>query len=110
MSTKEPSHNLPSRSFQRALDKFIKGLTINQRQEFPICTLEDVHQTIMTIQEKRGSQKAMRNMSRIQAFLEALDQYGKVMETFLNCTPFLGYIWVCPYNEASSLEKANSIV
>lgn len=36
----------------------------------------------------------MRNMARIQAFLEGMDDYRKVVEAFLNCTPFLGYVWV----------------
>ncbi|KAL9608549.1 MAG: hypothetical protein Q9167_006625 [Letrouitia subvulpina] len=33
-------------------------------------------------------------MARVQSFLEAMDQYRKVVEAFLNCTPFLGYVWV----------------
>jgi hypothetical protein len=101
-STKEPSTGSPSTSFQRAVDKFNKSLTVKQRQEFSVCSLEDVRQTIVTIQEKQGSQKKMRNMARIQAFLEAMEQYGKVVEVFLNCTPFLGYIWVWPFRKNPS--------
>lgn len=82
-------------SFQNATDKFTKSLTAQQRQEFAACSLDDVRQSIVNIQEKRGNQKIMRNMARIQAFLEAMDQYRKVVESFLNCTPFLGYVWVC---------------
>jgi hypothetical protein len=84
----------PSTSFQRAVDKFTRSLTPKQRQEFDGCSLDDVRQTVVTVQEKRGSQKTMRNMARLEAFLEAMEQYGKVVEAFLNCTPFLGYVWV----------------
>jgi hypothetical protein len=101
-STKEPSTGSLSTSFQRAVDKFSKSLTVKQRQEFSVCSLKDVRQTIVTIQEKQGSQKKMRNMARIQAFLEAMEQYGKVVEVFLNCTPFLGYIWVWPFHKNPS--------
>jgi len=95
-SIKDRSTGSPSTSFQRAVDKFTKSLTVKQRQEFAVCSLDDVRQAVVTLQEKRGSQKKMRNMARLQAFLEAMDQYRKVVEAFLNCTPFLGYIWVWP--------------
>lgn len=39
----------------------------------------------------------MRNIARIQSFLEAIDQFGKVMEVFLNTTAFVAYVWVCHY-------------
>jgi hypothetical protein len=94
MSTKEPSTAAHSTGFQRAVNKFTKILTVKQKQEFAVCSLEDVRQAILTIQEKRGSQKNMRNMARIQAFLEVMEQYGKVVEVLLNSTPFLGYVWV----------------
>jgi hypothetical protein len=100
--TKDPSIGSPSTSFQRAVDKFTKSLTVKQRQEFAVCSLDDVRQTVVTVQEKRGSQKNMRNMARLQAFLEAMEQYGKVVEVFLNCTPFLGYIWVWPFHKNPS--------
>jgi hypothetical protein len=93
-SIKQVSGGTPSTSFQRAVEKFTKSLTIKQRQEFTVCSLDDVHQTVVTVQERRGDQKDMRNMARLQAFLEAMDQYRKVVEAFLNCTPFLGYVWV----------------
>ena len=84
----------PSTIFQRAVDKFTRSLTVKQRQEFAACSLDDVHETVATVQERRGRHKDMRNMARLQAFLEAMDQYRKVVEAFLNCTPFLGYVWV----------------
>ena len=93
--TKGGSAPITSASFQRALEKFTKNLTEKQRREFSSCTLEHVHHTISVIQHNRGNQKNMRDMARIESFLEAMDQLGKVVEVFLNCTPFLGYVWVC---------------
>jgi len=107
MSTEEPSTVSPSVSFQRAVDKFTRNLTAKQREEFAVCSLEDVRQTIVTAQERRGSQKTMRNMARIEAFLEAMEQYEKVMQAFINCTPFLGYIWVWPSRRTPLFGKTN---
>lgn len=86
-------HSL-SMCFQRASEKFAARLSNKQRQEFTECSLEDVRQTVKDLQKEREGQKKMRNMARLQAFLEAMDQYRKVVEAFLNCTPFLGYVWV----------------
>ena len=104
---KDPSIGPSSTIFQRAVDKFVKSLTAKQRQEFAMCSLDDVRQTVMTLQEKRGSQKNMRDMARVQAFLEAMEQYGKAVEAFLNCTPFLGYVWVWPFRKNQSFERAD---
>jgi hypothetical protein len=93
-STNGGSAPITSASFERALKKFTENLTAKQRREFSSCTLEHVHHTISAIQRERGSQKNMRNMTRIESFLEAMDQLGKVVEVFLNSTPYLGYIWV----------------
>lgn len=96
----------PSPIFQRAVDKFTGSLGVKKREEFAACSLDDVQRTVMTVQNRRGSQKEMRNMARLQAFLEAMDQYRKVVEAFLNCTPFLGYVWVWSLSR-NPLEKAD---
>jgi hypothetical protein len=92
--TDRASSHSPSTCFQRASEKFATSLTDKQRRDFTKCSLEDVRQTVENLQKERGDQKKMRNMARLQAFLEAMDQYRKVVEAFLNCTPFLGYVWV----------------
>ena len=102
MSTSEPqvmssdgvSRRPPSLGFQRAIDKFTKELSAKHRADFANTNLEDVYGAIKLIQEKRGSDKSLRHMRKMQAFLEAMDQYRKVIEAFLNCTPFMGYVWV----------------
>ena len=50
----------------------------------------------------------MRNMARIQVFLEGMDEYRKVVEAFLNCTPFMGYVWVCHTLSRNSLSPTES--
>ena len=80
-------------SFQSALSSFKKRLTQKELDEFSISTLEDVRQTIARIQSEQGSQKAMMNLTRIQSFLEAMDQFGKVVEVFLNVSEFVAFVW-----------------
>ena len=95
MSTNASSAQSLSVSFQRALEKCNKNLSPRQRQEFQAATLEDLIQEVKKIQERRGSQRELRSMARLQRFIEAMKQYGELVNVFLNSTPFLGYIWVC---------------
>jgi len=87
--------------FERALARFTKRLTAAEQDQFRFSRLEDVHDTIFEIQETRGSEGRMRNLARIQAFVEAMEQYGKVVEVFLNTTDLLAFIWVRYHLRAS---------
>lgn len=94
MSSHNDSREEPSLAFKKAVEKFTKTLSAKQKKDFTHSTLEDVYDAIKSIQDRRGSDQTLRNMARVQSFLEAMDEYRKVIEAFLNCTPFLGYVWV----------------
>ncbi|KAI4216632.1 MAG: hypothetical protein LQ351_001121 [Letrouitia transgressa] len=93
MSSHNDSREEPSLAFKKAVEKFTKTLSAKQKKDFTHSTLEDVYDAIKSIQDRRGSDQTLRNMARVQSFLEAMDEYRKVIEAFLNCTPFLGYVW-----------------
>ena len=72
--------------------EFVSSLSTSQQQEFAKCKLQDVVDAIERIQHEQGSRKKLRNLARIQPFIEAMDGYEK---EFLNITILgLGYIWV----------------
>lgn len=79
--------------FQTALKKFQARLTSSEQDNFECTTLEDVQREILKIQHRQESLKSMVNMSRIQSFVEAMGQFGKVIEVFSNASPFVAYIW-----------------
>ena len=80
--------------FSRALTNFTKSLSKEQSDEFKFSTLEDLQVAIANIQERQASEKKMRNLNRLKSFLEAMEQYGKVIEVFLNTSNFIAFIWV----------------
>ena len=80
--------------FQRALVRFTDRLSSEERKEFQFSTLEDVYVVIEQIQNVHGSERKMRNLTRIKSFLEAMEQYGKVIEVFLNAADLLAFVWV----------------
>jgi hypothetical protein len=73
--------------------EFVSSLTTSQRQEFAKCKLQDVINAIERIQREQGPRKKLRNLARIQPFIEAMGGYEKDL---LNITILgLGYICVC---------------
>jgi hypothetical protein len=85
----------PSIAFQKALDRFTNSLSEEQKRDWAVTSYEDVEDAIDRIQCHYGDEKSMQSMFRLESFLEAMKEYGTVVELFLNCTPFVAYIWVC---------------
>jgi hypothetical protein len=80
--------------FSRALEKSQATLNQNDKDNFQFTTLDDLQDTIARIQRNQASEKKMRNLTRLKSFLEAMDQYGKVIEIYLNPSIFIAVVWV----------------
>jgi hypothetical protein len=80
---------------EESKSKFLIGLTKVEQEDFKFTTLQGVNDAIRVIQDEHGSQRKMRNMTRIRAFIEAMEQYGAVIEVFLNASEFIAFIWLC---------------
>jgi hypothetical protein len=79
--------------FQEILSNFKKRLNQKELEDFKFATLEDVEREMDRIQREQANRKEMMNMPRIQSFLEAMDQFGKVIEVFLNSSDFVAFVW-----------------
>jgi predicted phosphatase len=82
------------RNFRDVLARFTIGLGKDEVEDFRFATLEDVHKVIVDLQIEQAKSKRMMNLPRIRSFLEAMEQFGKVIEIFLNTTEFVAFIWV----------------
>lgn len=80
-------------NFQQVVAKFTTRLTKQELNDFKFVSLDDVLATVQTIQTDQGRRKEMMNLKRIQRFLEAMGQYGEVIEVFLNTSSILCFIW-----------------
>lgn len=85
--------NPTAAGFHRVLANFRVRLTKAELENFKFGDLHDVRQTIVNIQAEQEKRKEMLGFSRILGFLEAMDQFGKVVEVFLNTTEFLAFVW-----------------
>ncbi|KAL8376884.1 hypothetical protein RB595_007830 [Gaeumannomyces hyphopodioides] len=84
----------PSAGFQKALDSFMQDLTPSQKSQFKMTTSEDLKRSILDLQytqsQKRGG---MVNMRKIEGFIGAMEQFGKVVEVFANTSEIVAFVW-----------------
>lgn len=80
-------------AFETVLKNFKQNLNQEQVQNFQFVTLNDVRVTALRIQHEQEQTKTLMNMTRIESFVEAMDQFGKVIEVFLNASSFVAFIW-----------------
>jgi hypothetical protein len=80
-------------SFEVVLEDFKSHLTPKERQDFQFVTLNDVRETALRIQREQEHLKTMMNMARLESFLEAMNQFGKVVEVFANANVFVAFVW-----------------
>ena len=86
--------NSNATAFERLLDEFKKELKKKDRDNFQMTTYEGLSQAIEEIQKKQQSERRMQNLTRVKKFTEAINEYGKVVETFCNSSQFVPFIWV----------------
>jgi len=79
--------------FRQAVESFCLRLSKREFEDFKFTTLNDLRKVVNAIQEEQGKRREMMNLTRIQAFLEAMDQYGNVIEVFLNASSILCFVW-----------------
>lgn len=82
-----------AKTFEDVLRDFKSGLNPKQIQNFEFVTLEDVRDTALRIQAQQDQIKSLRNMTRLEGFLEAMDQFGKVIGIFVNASTFVAFVW-----------------
>ena len=87
-------HVAPS-IFEQALSNFKKQLTTEELIYFERTKLNDVHEAIHTIQFDQKQRRCMQTIARIKPFVDCMEQYGKVIEVFLNVDGIVAFVWVC---------------
>jgi hypothetical protein len=80
--------------FKQALTEFKKRLSPAEEAQFvPVKSLDDLELVMRTIQEEQRKSKKAQNLKRIEPFLQAMEQYTKIIEVFLNASSMLCFIW-----------------
>ncbi|TLD33782.1 hypothetical protein PspLS_00694 [Pyricularia sp. CBS 133598] len=80
-------------SFELALDKLCAQLSSEEKTTFGVTKREDLQVAIINIQNEQRLANKMVSLRRAQGFIEAMEQFGKVIEVFGNSTEILAFIW-----------------
>ncbi|KIW70328.1 hypothetical protein, variant [Phialophora macrospora] len=75
------------------LAKYKSRLTKDEEKEFENTKLIDVKRQILQIQDQQGKEKKMINLTRMDRFLNALDEWGIVVSSFADSSVFVAFIW-----------------
>ncbi|KIX96919.1 uncharacterized protein Z520_07033 [Fonsecaea multimorphosa CBS 102226] len=82
-----------SEIFDRELTKFRNRLNGKHYEEFKHTSLKDVEKAVNEIQKRQEAEKGLRDLTRIRRFLEAMEQFGNVIEVFTNTSDFIAFVW-----------------
>lgn len=81
-------------ALHRCLEDFKKDLKGRDAKNFQDATLESLEETIGQLQKKQHFERRQRSLARLARFLEAVNEYGKVIEVFCNSNIFVPFVWV----------------
>jgi hypothetical protein len=79
--------------FNDTLAKFKKDLKRRDLTTFQVTTLDKLQQTIVDIQAKQMNTRRLQCIRRLEPFIEAMNQFGKVIEPFCNANEFVAFVW-----------------
>lgn len=88
------SNNSSISAFEAALGKFQSELKKKDRDKFKNTTLQDLTDEVEAIQKKQHSQRRGKNLARLKPFIEAMNQFGKVVEVFATTSEMVAFVWV----------------
>ena len=83
-----------SSDIEELLTRFKSDLTQDEQFEIENVSLEDLQEAIKAIQEKQKRTKTYRNLKRIEPFVTAMTEYGKVIAVFANAVEIVAFVWV----------------
>ena len=89
--------DLSRSSFLEAIDAFKSksGLTSKELFDMEMTTLLDLQKALGAVQQKQQDSKKQRFLARLKPFLDAMQQYSKVINVFANTSDIIAFVWVC---------------
>ncbi|WKT50544.1 Zinc finger C2H2-type [Fusarium oxysporum f. sp. vasinfectum] len=80
-------------SLERSLGQFRRELTHDQNAEISGANRKAIEHVIQEIQAKLGRKQELCRLTRIEKFLDAMEQIEKLVTIFLNASDFVAFVW-----------------
>ncbi|KAL4786749.1 hypothetical protein BJX76DRAFT_354925 [Aspergillus varians] len=85
--------SLPKDIFNRVLKQFEKRFNTNKVELFRETDLPALKRELKRIQRDQVRTKALRNLRRIEQFIERMEQFGKILDNVLGPADIINNIW-----------------
>jgi mRNA degradation ribonuclease J1/J2 len=79
--------------FSRVLQRWRTRLTEKEQRDYESTSLNVLKNSIIQIQNRLEATKDSQNMNRLRKFLEAMEQFGRVIELFANSSVYVAFIY-----------------
>ncbi|KAI1736472.1 putative zinc finger protein [Xylaria scruposa] len=79
--------------FDKALGEFKQSLGRREIKDFEATTLTELKASIGKIQAKQHAQRRLKDLTRLEPFLEAIQQYGGLVGKFYRNDDIVAFIW-----------------
>lgn len=87
------SAHVSSKALKGAILKLSNRLSGSDLQNVKNTTYPQLCAEIERIQDEQNARTDMRNLARIKPFLEAMEQFSKIIEVFLNVSNIIAFLW-----------------
>ena len=76
------------------MNQFRRELTDEQEKNISGANRKAINHEIQKMQARLGREKSLCRLSRIERFLDAMEQVEKIVTIFLNVSEVMAFIWV----------------
>ena len=88
-----PPPRAASVTLERAIDEFRRRVNATELIEFRETTYRSLCEKLLKVQERQEARLETMNLARIKHCLEAMHQFGQVIEIFLNVSDAIAFVW-----------------
>lgn len=85
--------SLPNDMFHRATKRFREGLAKEQLDTFKATDLRALKKELKKIQDEQEQSHSLRNLRRLERFIQATEQIGTVLEDILGTSEEMCLVW-----------------
>lgn len=80
--------------FDEEVARFKGRLKKHEREYFKFASEEEFTKEIDALQTKLHSGRRQQNMTKLRGFIEAMVQFGKVIDVYCQTSEILAFVWV----------------
>jgi len=88
-----PPRHATGTALTRAITQFRNKLTGTELTEFSTTTYDQLCKALIQVQHEQEHRMEAMNLARVKSCLEAMHQFGQVIEIFLNVSDAVAFVW-----------------